>query len=294
ELDSQLDEARRRRADDLAERGAADISVDGARAGELSVVERVEGFQAKLQRLRFREFQVLQQRQVVIIAAGTEKEAAPGVSRSAEQVGAEERSIEIRISVARVRIQMERPGGELGLVHAVVIDAVWLRAQQGVVSVIDQRHRKAAAESRDARNLPALRPSVRGVEKAFNGKLVVVTYDEVVLHVERRESSAKSGIDGIDLFPHVRRLVYGLAERVGGEELQTPAGVAQAHFERVVIRIANRGLVRVAAEIRPQRSARPVDRPARRWADSGKAPGRPDSPRRVREGDAPACPHSWR
>lgn len=51
---AKLDEAGWRGADDIAESRAVNVAVNGLRAEELRMVERVEGFDAELQRFRFR------------------------------------------------------------------------------------------------------------------------------------------------------------------------------------------------------------------------------------------------
>ena len=75
EFCAQLNKARRGCADNLAERGAIDISVDGLRSEKLRVVENVEAFQAKLQRLRFRQAQILEKRHIVIVHPGAVEKA---------------------------------------------------------------------------------------------------------------------------------------------------------------------------------------------------------------------------
>ena len=50
---------------------------------------------------------------------------------------------------------------------------------------------------------------------------------------------AERGIEGIDLFADVRRLIQRLAVGVGGGELEPAAGVARAQFERVVVGVAD-------------------------------------------------------
>src|SRR5580704_7588119 len=93
----------------------------------------------------------------------------------------------------------------------------------------------------------------------FERKQIVVADDEIVLHVERRERFAERRIQRIDGFAEIRRLILRFAEGVAAENREAAAGVAQRDLERVVIRIADGGLTRVAAEIRTKRAARAVE-----------------------------------
>src|SRR5580693_3201776 len=111
----------------------------------------------------------------------------------------------------------------------------------------------------DAGKFPAARPGVRCMEELSKGKLVVVADDEIVFHVKRRERFAKRGIERIDGFAEVGRLVLGFAEGVAGEHGEAPGGVAQSDLERVVTGVAGRRLIGVAAEIRAERPARAVE-----------------------------------
>ena len=51
ELGAELNQARRSGADHFAESGAVDIAIDGLRSEKLGMIENVEAFEAKLQRL---------------------------------------------------------------------------------------------------------------------------------------------------------------------------------------------------------------------------------------------------
>src|SRR5208282_123088 len=160
-LEGCLHQPRRGGADDLAECGSiVDVAVYRSWAEELRVIENVERLQAEFQLLRFRQRHGLHQGHIVVIESGTVEEAAPGVSRRAQRLQSEKRRIEIRLPVARIGIQIERSGRVLRFVNSVVIDAVWLRAEQGVVAVVEQRHREAAAEMSDPGNRPAAGPAI--------------------------------------------------------------------------------------------------------------------------------------
>ena len=98
-------------------------------------------------------------------------------------------------------------------------------------------------------------------EEAFKRNLVAVAHDKVVLHIEGGQGLAERGIERIDLFAEVRRLILGFAEGVSGQHIQAFAGVAQGDLQSVVIGVADGGLIGIAAEIRSQRPSRAVDRP---------------------------------
>src|SRR5580658_2510128 len=160
ELHAGLNQPGRRRADDLTERGAADIAVDGLRSKELRVVEDVEGFEAKLQGFRFGKAQVLKDRHIEVLHAGTMEIEPRGVAGSAQGILAEQTGIEIRLPVPGIAIQIEGAGRDIRFIDAVVIDPVWLRAQQRVIAVVDEGHGEAGAEARDSGEFPSLSPAV--------------------------------------------------------------------------------------------------------------------------------------
>src|SRR5271163_3492828 len=125
------------------------------------MVENVECLETELQRLGFSERNALQQRHVVIVDPRTVEETALGVARLSEGLETEQAGVEIGLAVARIVVQREVPGNVLRFVDAIVVDAVGLRSQQGVVAVVEQGHGKTAAEMRDTRNRPTLCPAVR-------------------------------------------------------------------------------------------------------------------------------------
>src|SRR6202451_3486753 len=159
------------------------------------------------------------------------------------------------MSIARVGVDIERAGSVLRFVDAVVVDAVGLGPEQGVVAVVEQGDGKAAAEVGDARDGPAFGGAIGDAEEAVEGKFVGIADDKVMLHVEGGERVAERGIGRIDFFAGVGGLVHGFAEGIAGEHLQASAGVAQAEFAGVVVGVADGGLVGVAAEVGAERSA---------------------------------------
>ena len=83
EFRAELHEAWRTGADHLAKSRTADISPDGLRSEKLRVIEYIEAFETELQRLRFRDTQILQQSKIEIVhARATEKPALGGSWRA--------------------------------------------------------------------------------------------------------------------------------------------------------------------------------------------------------------------
>src|ERR1035441_5695009 len=70
ELQACLHQPGSRGANDLAERCAADIAVNGLRSKELGVVENIEGFQPELHGFRFGKAQVLDKRHIEVLHPG--------------------------------------------------------------------------------------------------------------------------------------------------------------------------------------------------------------------------------
>ena len=165
ELRAHLNQAGRRRAHHLAERSTADIAVYGLRSEKLSVVENIKSFEAELQGCGFGEARVLEERHVEVLHSRSVEIAARRVARSAEGVIAEQRCIEIRLPVAGIVIQIERTRRNVRLVDTVVVHPIWLGAQQGIVAVIDQRHRETRAEARDAGEFPPLSQTIRRTQQ---------------------------------------------------------------------------------------------------------------------------------
>lgn len=124
EFESQLDEARRSRTDNIAERGAVYVSIHRLRPEKLRVVEDVEAFDPELQGLGFVQWYVFHNGHVVVIHARAVKEAALGVAGSAQGVFGEERGTEIGLPVSGIAIQVERSAGVVRFVHAKVVDAI--------------------------------------------------------------------------------------------------------------------------------------------------------------------------
>src|SRR5690348_4434651 len=106
EFQRHLHQARRGSPDDLAKELAVEVAVDGHRSEKLRVIKRIERLQPELQRLRFRQAERSQQREVEIQRAGTVKAAPRCAARSAEGVRAEQREVEVRHCVARIVIQL--------------------------------------------------------------------------------------------------------------------------------------------------------------------------------------------
>ena len=117
------------------------------RTVKLRVVEGVKSLQAQFEGFRFGELEVLLQRQIVIVDPRPGEESAAAVPDRAERRQTEERRIEVRVSIARVVIQIERTVRIFKFIDGQIVDAVSLRSQQGSVLVIVERHREAGAVS---------------------------------------------------------------------------------------------------------------------------------------------------
>ena len=99
-------------------------------------------------------------------------------------------------------------------------------------------------------------PSVQRLvawKKTLEGKLVAVAHDEVLRNIESRQGPAERGIERVHFFAQIGGLIQRLAVRICRQQLQRSAGVPQRDLQRVVVGVADGGLVRVASEIRPQR-----------------------------------------
>src|ERR1700723_623457 len=92
----------------------------------------------------------------------------------------------------------------------------------------------------------------------LQGKLVGVAHHKVFFHGERGKAIAEPGIDRVYFFAHIGRLIDRFAESVAGKQLQALTRVAKADLQSIVVGIANRGLVGIAAKIGAERSASPV------------------------------------
>lgn len=115
-----------RRTNYFAERRATDIAIHGLWSEELSVIEQIEGFQPKLQGFRFGQAHDLEQRHIVVSCSRTIKKTPLSVARCAEGILAEQRSVEIRLAIAGIVIQIETPGRDVRLIDTKVIDAIRL------------------------------------------------------------------------------------------------------------------------------------------------------------------------
>ena len=131
---------RRGRIDDLTERGAGDVAVDGARSVELRVIEHVEHLEPDLQRLR---------RPSDNSSAATgqcsrfpaRRRSAAAHCRAVRAGSAEQRRVERR-ALGRIVIDLEIRRREVRRVEQVVVDAVAERAEQRCIRVVVKRHRE--------------------------------------------------------------------------------------------------------------------------------------------------------
>ena len=114
---------------------------------------------------------------------------------------------------------------------------------------------------RDAGERPAACEAVCA-QKSVKRQLVLIADDKVLLDVERGDRVAERRVERVDFFGGVGGLVERFAVGVGGGKLEPPAGVPRAEFERIVVGVADGGLLRIAAKVGPERTTRTVDHAA--------------------------------
>jgi len=100
-------------------------------------------------------------------------------------------------AVSRVGVDFHVAGGQVGGVHAIVVDAIGYDPQQRSIVVVVKSHGEAGAESRDSRKAPTLRQPVPAVKEMVERQFVFVTCHKIVTHIECRYGLAKAGIDGV-------------------------------------------------------------------------------------------------
>jgi hypothetical protein len=127
-----LHEARRHRADDLAEGRVIDVAVNGIRAEELCVIECVERFQTEFEHFGLGEVGIFQQRNIPIVHSRPIKEPARGRTGRAERWRAEKRCNEIRPAVSRIVIELQRAGGNIEVSEPVAVHSVVEASDQAV------------------------------------------------------------------------------------------------------------------------------------------------------------------
>src|SRR4029077_5200503 len=151
------------------------------RISELCVIEQVERLYAKLQRFRFGNLRRLQQRHVEVVQTRAVEEATPGISELSHLLVGEQRVVEIRLSVARVRIRENLAARKIRDVHRNRVGT-----DEGIVIVLRQGDRKPRGKIRDPGETPPPRPSFRPAcgHEPVEGKQPVVTENKIVCHVE--------------------------------------------------------------------------------------------------------------
>ncbi len=93
------------------------------------------------------------------------REEPPGhIARSTQRIHSELRTIEIWQPILRIVVQIERTSRVIGLIHIIIINAVRLRAEQGIVTVAEEGHGKTRTEVSNSIEFPALCPLVGGAE----------------------------------------------------------------------------------------------------------------------------------
>src|ERR1700730_17769496 len=93
-------------AQDLTEGRIADVAIDRAIRIELRVVEHVEHLQPKLKRATFGEACHFVQCHVVVVESRSVEHAAFGVSLRAESIWGERSSVEVKLAVPRIMVDV--------------------------------------------------------------------------------------------------------------------------------------------------------------------------------------------
>ena len=216
-LQGDLGDAAWLRLQDLAEGGAVAVAVDRVRAVKLRVVEGVEGLEAEFQGGGFREPGEFAGGHIVIVDAGAVEEAARRVAKGAPGVGAKELTVEGQGIAARVMVDVQR--AQTGIVvreiDADAVDAIVLDLHEGIVSEALKGHGQTGGVAGHAGNRPALGETIGKMEEFFDGQLIVVAEDEVVLQIEGRDGVFLAEIERIDLLLNagspVHRFAVGVA-----------------------------------------------------------------------------------
>src|SRR5579883_2794228 len=116
---------------------------------ELCMIQRVEGFQAKLQGFGFRQAQIFQKGKVEVLDSRA-VEKAPGSGAELTQARqTEECRVERRFTVTWIRINFQIPWSEIRCVHGIIIDPVRNRPEQRSIVVVVQRDGQTRRESHD-------------------------------------------------------------------------------------------------------------------------------------------------
>src|SRR5260370_21478639 len=155
------------RADHLTKRRATDVSVNGVRGEKLRVVQRVEGLKAKLQRSRLHQLRSLQQGAVPVIPSRSVERAARNASGRAELREAERAWIEVGQAVSRIGGEPQSSRCAIQQVNPKVVYTVICASDQARVVGIAECNGKAGAETRNARDGPTLRQTIRVTKHLF-------------------------------------------------------------------------------------------------------------------------------
>src|SRR5580693_6678300 len=158
----------------MSERCAVDVSVHGVGPEKLRMIECVKRLKANLQRSRFAEACKFVERHVVVVHPRPVEGPPRRIALRAQRIRAEERSVEVRLAVARVPIDLKVAGSHIRQVNTDAIDPVVSNAYQRIISEAGERHRQSRREARDARQSPSLSYPATRVEQFFQRKLVIV------------------------------------------------------------------------------------------------------------------------
>src|SRR5271168_3705082 len=134
-------------------------------------------------------------------------------------------------------------------VEHVVIYSVAQRAEQGIVGIVVERHRKSGGEAGRSGEAPigsqTIGPACEHLDREGPG----VTGDERVLLVPCRNCAALSRVEGVELLADAGALIDRLCIRVAQQELRAAVLVTKGGFERVVAGVGNRPVGRIFAVV---------------------------------------------
>src|ERR1700691_6656287 len=119
------------------------------------MIKRVERFEAKFERLAFRQFSEFVKRHVKVIYSRSVERPTGRISLSPERIRTEQRSVEVWLSVSRVVVDFEIPRSDVGQIDAHRVDAVVLRVDEEVVAIAGEGHGQPCREPSDSRYCPA-------------------------------------------------------------------------------------------------------------------------------------------
>src|ERR1700761_301147 len=151
ELQRSLKNARRGCTDDIAKGRTANVAVDGRRSAELRVLEKNKGIHPEEERFRLGERQVLRHSHVEIVCTRAVEKSPFRIAWRPQCIRAEHAGAEVVVLVlSRIVVEPKGAAVVVRLVNARIVDAVRIRSDERIVTVVDHRDREAAGKMTDA------------------------------------------------------------------------------------------------------------------------------------------------